>query len=119
MADYQLYARDPVARTSIYMKEHPHTRIRTYLIFEGDGTIRVRKTQRVDATLDLNKAQANGFTGYRGKEMVCTSRIPLVEFNKLKVACGEDGSGEYDRKKMNRILNDSDYSSFKTVPGRI
>lgn len=119
MIDYTLVARDPLAKSSTYMKEDPRTMIRTYLIFEGDGTIRVRKTQRVAETLDFNKDQANNFSGYRGKEMVCTSRIPLVEWNKLTVACGKDASGEYDRKKMSRILNDSDYRAFKTIPGKV
>jgi hypothetical protein len=118
---YHLYARDVAAKTTIYVKDDPRTQIRTYLIFESDGTIRVRKTQRVDAVLDLNKEQANSFSGYRGKDWVCTSRVPTVEWNKLvKASGGTPGvDADYDRDKMRKILNDADYRAFKTVPGKI
>jgi hypothetical protein len=121
MPAYRLCARDPAAQTSTYVKDDPRTQIRTYLIFEADGTVRVRKTQRVDATLDINKAQANGFSGYRGKDWVCTSRVPLVEWSKLLAACGASPgrAPEYDRDRMRKILNDADYRAFKTVPGRV
>ncbi len=118
---YRLHARDTAAKTTTYVKDDPRTQIRTYLIFEADGTIKVRKTQRVDAMLDLNKEQANTFSGYRGKDWVCTSRVPLVEWNKLITASGGTPGvdGEYDREKMRKILNDADYRAFKTVPGKI
>jgi|GEM_PF-6111810 len=115
---YRLHARDTAAKTTTYVKDDQRTLIRTYLIFEGDGTIRVRKTQRVDAVLDLNQAQANAFGGYRGKSMVCTSRVPMVEWGKLMNRCGRE-NGEYDDKKLRQILNDSDNRAFKTVPGQV
>jgi hypothetical protein len=118
---YRLHARDPAAKTATYVKDDPRTQIRTYLTFAGDGTIRVRKTQRVDAVLDLNKDQANAFSGYRGKDWVCTSRVPMVEWNKLVAASGGalGVTPEYDRERMRKILNDADYRAFKTVPGKI
>ncbi|MBL8630686.1 MAG: hypothetical protein JNM81_13705 [Rhodospirillaceae bacterium] len=118
---YRLYARDAAAKTSTYVKDDPRTQIRTYLIFEADGTIKVRKSQRVDAVLDLNKDQANSFSGYRGKDWVCTSRVPLLEWNKLLAASGGTPGvdADYDREKMRKILNDGDYRAFKTVPGRV
>ena len=121
MPAYRLHARDVAAKTSTYVKDDPRTQIRTYLIFQGDGTIRVRKTQRVDAVLDLNKEQANAFSGYRGKNWVCTARVPMVEWSKLVAAAGgaPGTSPEYDRTKMRKMLNDADYRSFKTVPGKI
>jgi hypothetical protein len=121
LPQYRLHARDTAAKTTTYVKDDPRTQIRTYLIFEADGTIKVRKTQRVDAVLDLNKDQANAFTGYRGKEWVCTSRVPLIEWNKLLTASGGTPGidAEYDRDKMRKLLNDADYRAFKTVPGKI
>lgn len=118
---YRLHSRDPAAKTATYVKDDPRTHIRTYLIFEADGTIRVRKTQRVDAVLELNKDQAGAFTGYRGKDWVCTSRVPVVEWNKLVTASGGTPGVEadYDREKMRKFLNDADYRAFKTVPGRV
>ena len=41
MPAYRLHARDVAAKTSTYVKDDPRTQIRTYLIFQGDGTIRV------------------------------------------------------------------------------
>ncbi len=118
---YRLAARDVAAKTSTYVKDDPRTQIRTTLIFQGDGTIRVRKTQRVDAVLELNKDQANAFSGYRGKQWVCTSRVPMVEWNKLVTAAGgmPGTAPEYDRTKMRKMLNDADYRSFRTIPGKI
>ncbi|MDX2143020.1 MAG: hypothetical protein SFV19_06675 [Rhodospirillaceae bacterium] len=121
MPAYRLHARDGAAKTSTYVKDDPRTQIRTYLIFEADGTVRVRKTQRVDRVLDANAVQAGTFSGYRGKDWVCTSRVPLVEWTKLLTACGAapGRAPEYDRERMRKILNDADYRAFKTVPGRV
>jgi hypothetical protein len=118
---YRLYSRDAAAKTSTYVKDDPRTQIRTYLIFDADGTVRVRKTQRVDPVVELNKAQAAQFGGYRGKDWVCVSRVPLVEWSKLTAACGATpGLGsEFDRDRLRRLLNDADYRAFKTVPGRL
>jgi hypothetical protein len=118
---YRLHARDAVAKTATYVKDDPRTLIRTYLTFDDKGVIHVRKTQRVDAVLDLNKAQANSFSGYRGKDWVCTSRVPMVEWTKLVAASGgaPGASPEFDRDKMRRLLNDADYRAFKTIPGKV
>lgn len=118
---YRLVSRDAVAKTATYVKEDPRTQIRTYLTFDTDGSIRVRKTQRVDAVLDLNKEQANSFSGYHGKGWVCTSRVPNVEWNKLVMASGgrPGQNAEYDRDRMRKFINDADYRAFKTIPGKV
>jgi hypothetical protein len=118
---YRLIARDTASKRATYVKDDPRSGVRTYLTFHDDGTIGVRKTQRVDRTLDLNHAQANAFAGYRGKDWVCTARVPLVEWGKLVERCGgtPGAPGGYDDKLMRKLLNDADYRRFKTVPGRI
>ena len=85
------------------------------------GVATVTVTQRVDPVIDQNKAQANDWRGWGAREnkngaIVC--RIPDVEYNKIMQRCGFK-AGQYDRKKFKQILNDSDYSAFRTGGGRL
>lgn len=92
--------------------------IRTYLTFDRDGTIKVKKTQRVDVTLDINHEQRSNHRGFKG-DMHHMARIPLLEWSTLMEKCGHQSGQGYDRKKLFSILNDSDYKNLKTVNGKI
>jgi hypothetical protein len=106
-----------------YRKYDPLTRITTDIYVEGTGPTRnmhVRHTQDAEAILELNVARQNDFSGYKGKEMFQATSIPLIEHRKIMALCGKDKkTGEYDEKRFKRIVNDSDYSKFKVVPGKI
>lgn len=101
-----------------YVKENPTLGIRTWMIFEHkSGKMIIRKTQRVDHTLDVNHEQrANGYK--RNAPMRQVARIPLVEHRKLLERCGLE-NGEYDQAKFNAFLDDSDYKRLKTIDGKI
>jgi hypothetical protein len=117
LAGYRLYHDAGGDRT--YLKENPITGIRTYLTFASDGTIRVKKTQRVDKIIDRNVSAQNDFTGYRGKQFIMTSSVPLVVDKQLKEQSGFDPvTKEYDENRYNALL-DSDYSKLKTIPGKL
>ncbi|MGE3476968.1 MAG: hypothetical protein AB7H70_14295 [Rhodospirillaceae bacterium] len=102
----------------LYVKWNPVLGIRTTVRFEN-GLMHVKHEQRVDDVLDLNVAQQNDFTGYRGKELVQATRIPMIEHRKIMERCGFQAGAGYDLKKFKQILNDRDYCKFKTVPGKI
>lgn len=111
---------------STYQKYNPLTGIRTTVKFTGKGdsyAMSVKRETELNAQaaiLDLNVAQANDFSGYKGKELVQATRIPLLEHAKIMDRCGKDvRTGEYDEKKFKQILNSNEYSKLRTVPGKI
>lgn len=86
----------------------------------GKVTLRVKHEQRVDDIIELNKQQQNNFQGFRKDLMTQTSRVPTVHWQEFMKRCGQDKTtGEYDRKALTKILNDSDYKYFKTVDKRL
>lgn len=102
----------------LYVKWNPTLGVRTTVHFEN-GLIHVKHEQRIDDVLDLNIAQQNAFDGYRGKDLVQATRIPMVEHRKIMQACGFQPGHGYDVKAFKRIVNDRDYCKFKTVPGKV
>ena len=103
---------------NVYVKWNELLGIRTTIHFDGPK-IHVKHEQRVDVILDANAEQANSFTGYKGKEMVQATRIPVIEHRKIMQRCGFKPGQGYDEKKFKQIVNDRDNYKFKTVPGRI
>jgi len=103
-----------------YMKENPLLKIRTYLIFKNDGTITVRKTQRIDATIDANVQDQNSFYSFGNQPMVRVANVPLIVDRQFKEKAGlNHRTGEFDRKKYNSLLDDRDNYKLKTVPKKI
>lgn len=102
----------------IYQKWNAAQGIRTTIHFDGDK-IHVKHEQPVAEVLDMNVKLANDFTGYKGKELVLATRIPITEHRKIMKQCGFQPGHGYDQKKFAKIVNGSDYSKFKTVPGKI
>lgn len=85
----------------------------------AEGTTRhFRETQQVEAIVEENKSRQSDWKGFdkSGHGAVIRS-IPLVEYNRLKLQCGFDGF-EWDRKHMNKLLNDSDNAAWKVAPGK-
>lgn len=103
---------------NLYVKWNEVLGIKTTIHFDGPA-IHVKHEQRVDLLLDANTSQANDFTGYKGKEMVQATRIPMVEHRKIMDRCGFKPGQGYDEKKFKQIVNDRDNYRFKTIPGNI
>lgn len=108
-----------------YRKYNPLTGIRTTVTFTDAGdkyAMNVKHETSLslqNAILDLNVAQQNSFSGYKGKELVQGTRIPLLEHRNIMARCGYQPGQGYDVKKFKSIINSSDYSKLRTVPGKI
>lgn len=107
-----------------YVKWNPILGIRTTTWIRPSSTpgkvdVTTKHEQRVEEILDLNVSLANDFSGYRGKELVQATRIPITEHRKIMTACGFQRGHGYDQKKFARILNDPDYRKFKVIPGKL
>jgi hypothetical protein len=108
-----------------YRKYNALTGIRTTVQFTGTGDKRSMHVKhetelnRQAEILDLNVAQQNSFSGYKGKELVQGTRIPLLEHRKIMQQCGYQPGHGYDEKKFKAIINSNEYSKFRTVPGKI
>lgn len=92
------------------------------ITFNGDGTFTTRRWQNVQAVADINKLhqetfQRNTKSGYQRQAV-----LPMVIHQQFMEKCGfKPGKtgGEYDKKKMDQLLNDPDYAKFKARPGRV
>lgn len=105
-----------------YQKWNPALGIRTTVIFK-DGFMHVRHEQPkqlIADILDLNVKRQNDFKGYgKGDDMFQATSLPWAIHKQVMAKCGfKEGQG-YDIKKFKQIMNDSDYSKLKVVPGKI
>lgn len=85
----------------------------------GEVDIHTMHEQDVGEVLDLNVMQQNNHAGFKGQDMYQGTRIPMVEYRKIMKRCGFVPGQGYDQKKFRQILNDSDYSKLRCVPGKI
>ena len=108
-----------------YRKYNPLTGIRTTVQFSGNGdeyAMHIKHETELNVQsdmLDLNVAQANDFSGYKGRDMFQATRIPLVEYQKIMKRCGHVPGQGHDEKKFKQILNSNEYSKLRCVPGKI
>lgn len=107
-----------------YQKYDPVMGVRTTIWIEdaGNGKVNIKKRheQRTDDIIALNKLQANSFGGFKQNLMTQTARVPVTIWSDFMRKCGQDKrTGEYDKKRLTRILNDSDYKHLKTVDKRL
>lgn len=104
------------------MDENLHTGVRTYIGDNPDDPegVCVRhefSRNYTNAILDINKIETNHFTSGRMGEMERAARIPIEVMYEWKVKHGVDAwrySADPDvRKKVNQLLNSSDYRYLK------
>lgn len=89
--------------------------IRTYIKFE-DGKMHVRKTQKVQKTLDLNHAQASEFQGYTKDTYTPIARVPLAVHRDWINKGLIDPKGK-DKDAVFKLLNDGDYRKLRVDGG--
>jgi len=112
---------------SVYRKWDSVLQTRVTVTFSGKGEQKLmhvkleQPTSVIDTILDNNVSLQNSFAGYgKGDGFYHATSIPLPIYNQLMVQCGQDRkTGEYDEKKFKGIVNGSDYSKLRVVPGRI
>lgn len=90
------------------------------LCMDDDGTVREEAFQDVQDILDQNAAMANHNDGYnKARDMVRVASIPWALRNKWLAEEGWDAYDQQYRDKLNRVLNDSDWSKLRTGGGGI
>jgi hypothetical protein len=104
-----------------YQKWNPKTLVRTTVKFDGD-LMHVRHEQPKwvqDTILEDNVARQNSFGGYGNADSFHGMRAPMPVWQQIMKRCGFKQGQGYDEKKLKQIVNDSDYSKLKVVPGKI
>lgn len=105
------------------LRYDPDTKVETWvkkLPINGGYKLEVMEVQKdIPQILDENTAikSSQGADWAKAKHGSIVARVPIAIDNELKRQCGFDGV-EYDKKKMNKILNDRDFSKLRTVDGR-
>ncbi len=101
------------------------TKIEVWIKREGN-LLRVREIQPQEVSqgvIDHNTAARSYWQGWSAKANrvgAAVTSIPTTIWHNMVRACGyEAGSGDYDRKKFRRMINDGDYAKFKLVDGKI
>ncbi len=108
--------------SATYEEYDPVTGINRVLERHADGTWTQKKYQNVQAIVDMNKIYAADHKPHSKAPFQRQTAIPQINFWDIMEKCGWQAGkngGEYDKKKFDQIINDSDYRAFKTVPGRI
>lgn len=106
----------------VYRDYDPRTGILSQMIREADGTIKHNRWQNVDALGDFAKMARDNFKPHSGKAMQQQCIIPALQHAEIMKRCGwKPGTSmaDYDQKKFDQIINDSNEAVIKTRPGRI
>jgi hypothetical protein len=120
MDDRRVFTTNKLDSTGWYLLKHdPETGARVEAKYDSlTGAVTIRESQPIEPILEQNLVDRNEWTGWRGKKHgAIVSRIPVKIHNELKKQSGFDGV-EYDRKYMNKLLQDRDYRKLQVVPGR-
>lgn len=106
----------------VYRDYDPVTGIKRELIFHGDGTMTNRVTQMLEPLKAYAKMVEDGFKKHSKKPMQQQCLMSNIDFYENMKRCGwKPGTSlqDYDKKKFDRIINDSNEHVVKTRPGRI
>lgn len=110
---------------SIYVKWNPKTLTRTTVTYLGRGDQKVMHIKHdqpkwvADAIIEDNVARQNSFDGYGNTDAYNAFRAPQFVWQQFMKASGFKPGQGYDEKKLKSLINDSDYSKLKLVPGKI
>lgn len=111
---------------SVYVKWNPHTLTRTTVTYLGMGEKKVMHVKHdqpkwvTDTIIEDNVARQNDWRGnFKGMDAFNAVRAPMPVWQQIMKQCGFKQGQGYDEKKLKQIVNDSDYSKLKVVPGKI
>ena len=96
------------------------TRLQTWIRRDGNK-LHVREVQPVTDIVDQAARMRSAWTGWHDKKHAVgaiVAALPLPVYRRMMTACGYQ-NGAYDTRKYRRLLNDGDYSKFKTIDGKI
>jgi len=88
-----------------------------WLVFNERGELRgAHVEQEVDSIIDMNRQAEMETQGVRFGDYQRMASVPLTFFEKTGLGDAIDAG---DRRYLSKVLNDSDYSGFRTSRGRI
>lgn len=118
---YRLVEDDGYGRR-VYEDYDKRTGIFRCMIRERDGTINTKRWQNLDALGEYGKLVQEGFRPHSKKSMQQQCVIGMIDHYEIMQRCGwKPGTdmNDYDKKKYDQIINDSNEHVIKTRPGRI
>jgi hypothetical protein len=111
---------------SVYQKWNRHTLTRTTVTIWGQGegkmmNVKHEQPKWVQETIiEDNVARQNDWRGnFKGMDAFNAIRAPMPVWQQIMRDTGFQAGHGYDEKKFRQIVNDSDYSKLKVVPGKI
>ena len=118
---YKLISDDGYGKR-VYRDYDPVTGILAEMTRNHDGSVTHRRWQNVDALGLAGKVSVDGYQKHHKRKMERQCIIPILEHQKIMERCGwKPGTNiaDYDQKKFDQIINDSNGPVIKTRPGRI
>ena len=94
-----------------FLERNPVTGTETFFRTEPDGSTTIYARQDVTELLDVNKALFHEHSHEPMKDWVPLARFDDVSMQKMNIG---RAIAEGDRKHVKKILNDSEYSKFRT-----
>ena len=88
------------------------------LVFHGDGSFALRRSQDVAPALEANKRLQGAGDGYTpSRDLRRVASIPtVVQFEWIR-RCGVDPLARGNEALLRRLLNDPDWRHLRTAPG--
>lgn len=118
---YKLVSDDGFGKR-VYRDYDAVTGILSQLTRDYDGSIKHQRWQNVEALGTFGKLVQENFKPHSQKKMQQQCIIPALEHQKIMERCGwKPGTSmsDYDQKKFDQIINDSNEAVIKTRPGKI
>lgn len=102
------------------LKRNPLTGIEEWWRKNADGTCTIRMTQDVEPIFDYNRAKANHNDGWSAdKELRRFASVPMTVIQDFKNKGVDLMRPEADLRTFKRIMNDGDFSKFRTAYWRV
>lgn len=105
------------------MRRHVQTTqdgISEELIFHGDGSFALRRSEDVEPILDENKRAQNSGDGWsKSREWRHVARIPMTVYLQWMQEYGVDPFGKGNEPLLNRLLNDPQYRHLRISTGGV
>jgi hypothetical protein len=97
------------------MDDDPEMGVRRWWLDLGTHYVMRTEYYETDRMLEFNAALRSETAGQRFGEMRCVASMPMNVWQKTLAPAIQQQDSEYVRK----ILNDSDFSKFRTFEGRV
>lgn len=106
-----------MAEHRVFFDHDPEIGRTVWLIFNERGELRgAHVEQEIDAILEANAEAEKATHGQRFGDYNRVASVPLTFFEKAGLGEAIDAQ---DRRYLSKILNDSDYSGFRTSRGKV